>query len=74
MHMPPYIDVNTGGDTERIDVAHGGEGLRFEAAEVERCLAAGLTESPLMPLDETLTIMSTLDAIRAGIGMTYDGE
>lgn len=74
MHMPPYIDLATGGSTERIDVAHKGEGLRFEAAEVERCLAAGLTESPLMPLDETLTIMSTLDAIRAGIGMAYDGE
>jgi predicted dehydrogenase len=74
MHMPPFLDVTAGGSTERIDVAHEGEGLRFEAVEVERCLAEGRIESPLMPLAETLTIMSSLDAIRAGIGMTYPGE
>ncbi len=74
MHVPPVIEVSAGGPAERIEVAHEGEGLRFEAAEVERCLAAGLTECPLMPLDETLGIMTTLDAVRAGIGMRYPGE
>lgn len=74
MHVPPVVEVAAGGTTELIDVAHEGEGLRFEAAEVERCLAAGLTESPLMPLDETLAIMATLDTIRAGIGLRYPGE
>src|SRR4051794_7102293 len=40
-------------------------GLRFEADEVARCLREGLLESPLMPLDETVWIMETLDAVLA---------
>ena len=40
-------------------------GLRYEADEVERCLRAGLTESPLMPLDESVSIMETVDAVLA---------
>jgi predicted dehydrogenase len=41
-----------------------GKGLRFEAAEVVRCLREGRTESPRMPLDETISVMETLDEIR----------
>jgi predicted dehydrogenase len=40
-------------------------GLRFEADEVARCLSEGLLESPLMPLDETVSIMETMDAVLA---------
>jgi predicted dehydrogenase len=40
-------------------------GLRFEADEVARCLAEGLLESPAMPLDETLSIMATMDEVLA---------
>ncbi len=39
-----------------------------------RCIRAGATESPVMPLDETLSIMRTLDAIRAQIGVRYPDE
>jgi hypothetical protein len=38
-------------------------GLRHEADEVARCVGQGLLESPLMPLDETLAIMRTMDAV-----------
>jgi predicted dehydrogenase len=38
-------------------------GLSHEADEVSRCLAAGELESPLMPLDETISIMETMDAV-----------
>ena len=41
-----------------------GNGYNYEAAEAMRCLRAGETESLVMPLDETLAIMETLDAIR----------
>jgi predicted dehydrogenase len=44
---------------------HEGLGYHFEAAEAMRCLRAGETESPVIPLNETLEIMQTLDAIRA---------
>jgi predicted dehydrogenase len=42
-------------------------GLRFEADEVARCLAEGLLESPLMPLDETVSIMETMDEVLAQV-------
>lgn len=48
-----------------------GKGLRFEAAEVARCVRDGLLESPQMPLDETVSIMRTMDAIRQRIGLEY---
>lgn len=39
-------------------------GLAYEAAEFARLLHAGATESPRLPLDETLAIMATMDDIR----------
>ena len=39
-------------------------GLEHEAAEVERCLAAGLAESPLVPLDRSIAALALLDAVR----------
>jgi predicted dehydrogenase len=48
----------------RYEEPHEGIGLRHQAAEVVRCLRAGLTESPTMPLDETVAVMRTLDEIR----------
>jgi hypothetical protein len=36
-----------------------------------RCLRAGETESPLVPLDGTLAVMRTLDAVRERIGVRY---
>ncbi|MBI4976118.1 MAG: Gfo/Idh/MocA family oxidoreductase [Spirochaetes bacterium] len=45
-----------------------------EADHVGDCLAAGLTESPVMPLDETRALMKTMDALRASWGIRYPGE
>jgi len=39
-----------------------------------RCLRDGRTESEVMPLDETVTIMETLDAIRAQWPLKYPME
>jgi len=41
-------------------------GLRFEADEVARRVEAGELESPGMPLDETVAIMRTMDAVMEG--------
>ena len=59
------------GEVTRYDEPHEGHGLRHEAAEVVRCLRAGLLESPVMPPDETVAIMRTMDEIRAQIGLHY---
>jgi predicted dehydrogenase len=42
-----------------------GSGLYYQAVEVARCLDEGLLESPIMPLDESVSIMQTMDAVRA---------
>lgn len=42
-----------------------GNGYAHEIIEVQRCLREGAKESPIMPLDETLAIMETIDALRA---------
>jgi predicted dehydrogenase len=65
------VTARDGTELERYDVPHEGLGLRHEAAEVGRCLRAGLLESPLMPLDETYSIMQTMDEIRRQIGLSY---
>ena len=39
-----------------------------------RCLRAGRLESEVMPLDETVQLMESLDAVRAQIGLKYPGE
>ncbi|ROS76612.1 Gfo/Idh/MocA family protein [Cellulomonas sp. PhB143] len=51
-----------------------GEGKEYEAAEVARCVAAGLTESPRMTWDDTLAIIRTMDEVRRQVGVAYPGE
>ncbi len=46
------------------EVDYEGSGYAFEVAEVELCLAAGLTESPRHPLADTRAVMRTLDVLR----------
>ncbi|MFV2109100.1 Gfo/Idh/MocA family protein [Micromonospora sp. LOL_015] len=53
-------------------VEPAGNGYQYEAAEVHRCLAAGLRESPLVPHAVTLEVMELLDTIRGQIGVSYD--
>jgi predicted dehydrogenase len=60
-----------GTELEIFEQAYEGNGLRAEAAEVARCLRAGLPESPLLPLDETYTIMQAMDEVRGQIGLSY---
>ena len=48
------------------------KGMRFEIAEAERCVGEGITESPVMPLAESVSVMATLDEVRRQIGLRYD--
>jgi predicted dehydrogenase len=50
-------------ETYTLDVP--GHGYTYQAEEVARCIEAGLTESPVMPLDETVAILGALDTIAA---------
>jgi predicted dehydrogenase len=65
------VIARDGTELERFDQPYPGRGLRGQAAEVGRCLRAGLLESPLMPLDETYAIMQAMDEVRRQIGLSY---
>jgi predicted dehydrogenase len=49
-------------------------GLQYEAAEVARRVAAGETQSPLMPWQGTVEVLRTMDTVRQQIGVVYPGE
>ncbi|MFI0978518.1 Gfo/Idh/MocA family protein [Streptomyces sp. NPDC021093] len=65
-----------GHDPQEVVAADGvpHDSLRHEAAEVMRCLRAGARESPLVPLEGSLAVMRTLDAVRERIGVRYPQE
>ncbi|WP_114853551.1 Gfo/Idh/MocA family protein [Brachybacterium sp. YJGR34] len=51
-----------------------GDGMAYEIAESARRITAGELESPLMSWYDTLSVMSTMDAVRAELGVVYPGE
>jgi predicted dehydrogenase len=55
------------GERSRFEYVDEGRGLRHQADEVARRLAGGDTESPLMPLDETVSIMVTMDRVLTAV-------
>jgi len=70
-HPAEFTLFRDGAEPQTVRSDFPGMGYQFEAAEVQRCVRAGLTESPVMPLDESLSVMATLDAVRAKIGVSY---
>lgn len=52
-------------ETIRFDIPKHDNGYIYEVEHVNQCLHKGLTESPIMPLQETLHISETMDAVFA---------
>lgn len=68
------MTVSAKDKTEEITLPFESNGYQFQAQEVARCLQAGKTESDIIPLDETLQVMRTLDTLRAQWGLKYPME
>jgi predicted dehydrogenase len=51
-----------------------GVGYAHEFDEVHRCIAAGLTESPVMPLDDTLAVIGVLEQALHRLGVHFDED
>lgn len=69
-----FVLHREGQESQEITSGPGPQGLtgmQFEAAEVMRAVRAGETESPLVPLDGSLAVMRTLDAVRERVGVRY---
>lgn len=48
--------------------------FKYQIMEVHRCIQEGWIESDVMPLDESVSIMETMDALRDEWGVSYPGE
>ena len=59
---------------ESLTFENEGNGFNYEAAAVGNCIRAGLLECDVMPLDETLAIMKTMDRIREIWALRYPFE
>jgi predicted dehydrogenase len=77
----PYLDGSTNdrsGYGEPVVVEGSepvlGRGYAHEVAEVDRCVRAGLRESPLVPHAQTLAVMRQLDDVRRQVGVTYPAD
>ncbi|MEV7766545.1 Gfo/Idh/MocA family oxidoreductase [Microbacterium sp. NPDC086615] len=67
--------VSPAGDLlEEFTTSIEGRGMQFQAEAAERFVAAGVTSSDVLPIDETVAIMGVLDEVRRQIGVVYPGE
>lgn len=72
---PTRVTLTTGEGTETYtDTEVTGYGYRYELEHVCSCVRQGLTESPLVPLQDTVEVLETLDIIREKIGLRYPFE
>ena len=46
-------------------------GYEYQVIEAKRCIESGLIESPMMPHEETISIMKQMDALRKEWGVLY---
>ncbi len=63
-----------GAVVERFEHEVKNRGMQFQAWEAERLIAAGLTAGDILPPEESVRVMETLDEIRRQIGLSYPGE
>lgn len=70
VHIPNFFHADTleiyrpEKEIEKIIMPFSEPGYQFEIAEVQNCIEKGLTESTIMPLNESLEIAKTFDKIR----------
>jgi predicted dehydrogenase len=61
-------------EPEPIHLPYEASGYQFEAQEVVDCLRSGQTESKVMPLGDSVSLMNTMDTIRRQWGLTFSIE
>lgn len=58
----------------QVLASHRCNGFEYEIEEAQRCIRAGLIESPAMPHADTLATLGWMDEIRAQLGVRYPFE
>jgi predicted dehydrogenase len=79
IHSPSWCATTAtisieGKEDKTIKMPFECNGFEYEVTEVMRCIKAGKPESDIMPLDESLSIVKTMDEIRAQWGLKYPME
>ncbi|MEO6880488.1 MAG: Gfo/Idh/MocA family oxidoreductase [Mycobacteriaceae bacterium] len=70
-HHPSRLVLHRHGhDPQTLELPPTGRGYSHQFAEVARCLGAGLTESPRMPLADTVAVMDVLTEAATQLGVT----
>jgi predicted dehydrogenase len=64
----------SGQGTEVLELPFAGNGYQYEAQAVMDCLRERMQQSAVMPWDETLSVMRTMDRVRAQWGLRYPME
>lgn len=80
IHVPEFYKASrailslSNGKEEVFDSPYKSTGYQFEAIEAINCIKQGRIESEIMPLDESIAIMETMDSLRAQWELRYPGE
>jgi predicted dehydrogenase len=75
VHHPTRLTIlNSSGERVVEAPPQVGAGYGHQVAEVARCLRAGLTESPFVPLDDTVGVLELLDDARRQLGVRYPAD
>ncbi len=73
-HTTRIVLERTGHDAEEVPAELLGRGYTHQMAHVAQCLADGLTQSPAMPLEDTLAVMGILDDALELLGAPHVDE
>ncbi len=77
IHIPQFWEATsatlevTGQSPIHIEIPYKANGFEYQTIEVGKCLQEGKLESDVMPLDESLSIVKTMDTIREQWGLEY---
>ena len=77
IHIPNFSRATSatlevvGKEPLQIEIPFTDNGFEYQVLEVINCLRAGKLESDIMPLDESLSIIKTMDVARAQWGLAY---
>lgn len=63
-----------GAVVDEYDQPVSGRGMQFQAAEIESLIRQALTSGTVMPPEESVRVMETMDLVRSTIGLRYPDE
>ena len=72
--LVPLTVIKNDGTAETIQMPFDHTGFEYQVRECGRCIAAGLTASPVYPPQTSIAHMQALENIRADWGMKFSGE